>query len=112
MTELQPSPPGYRGQDEAPGPPSCSPGSFKYSNHGHLSQVANYKGTSSYPQEGYSLKSSSCPIPTSEYYRRRNDNSRRSADNDIDNENLKKAANTGYNDGYKKNTPGYKNDSG
>ncbi|XP_051175385.1 protein Shroom isoform X2 [Leptopilina boulardi] len=109
MTELQPSPSGYRGQDEAPGPPS---GSFKYTNHGHVSEVANYKGTTTYPQEGYNLKTTSRPIPTSEYYRRRNDNSRRSAENDIDNENLKKASNTGYNDGYKKNTPGYKNDSG
>ncbi|XP_043485248.1 protein Shroom [Leptopilina heterotoma] len=108
MTELQPSPPGYRGQDEAPGPP----GSFKYTNHGHVSEVANYKGTTTYPQEGYNLKSTSRSIPASEYYRRRNDNSRRSTENDIDNENLKKASNTGYNDGYKKNTPGYKNDSG
>ncbi|XP_071872400.1 shroom isoform X2 [Bombus fervidus] len=113
MTELQPSPPGYRVQDEAPGPPSCPPGSYKYASHGHGSETANFKSTSSYPQEGYGLKQSpSRTVPPNEYYRRRNDG-RRSTENEHEAANAaKKATVAGYNETYKKNTAGYKNDSG
>lgn len=113
MTELQPSPPGYRVQDEAPGPPSCPPGSYKYASHGHSSETANFKSTSSYPQEGYGLKQSpSRTVPPNEYYRRRNDG-RRSTENEHEAANAaKKATVAGYNETYKKNTAGYKNDSG
>lgn len=113
MTELQPSPPGYRVQDEAPGPPSCPPGSYKYASHGHGSETANFKSTSSYPQEGYGLKQSpSRTVPPNEYYRRRNDG-RRSTENEHEATNAaKKATVAGYNETYKKNTAGYKNDSG
>ena len=113
MTELQPSPPGYRVQDEAPGPPSCPPGSYKYASHGHGSETANFKSTSSYPQESYGLKQSpSRTVSSNEYYRRRND-SRRSTESEHEASNAaKKATVAGYNESYKKNTAGYKNDSG
>ncbi|XP_032666579.1 uncharacterized protein LOC116842044 isoform X3 [Odontomachus brunneus] len=116
MTELQPSPPGYRVQDEAPGPPSCPPGSYKYASHGHGSETANFKSATSYSQEGYGLKQSPPrPVATNEYYRRRNDGRRSGAENDHEGGNGGKkaaAAVAGYNDSHKKNTPGYKNDSG
>lgn len=116
MTELQPSPPGYRVQDEAPGPPSCPPGSYKYASHGHGSEAANFKTATSYSQEGYGLKQSPPrPVAPNEYYRRRNDGRRSGTENDHEGGNGgKKTAATvaGYNDGHKKNTPGYKNDSG
>lgn len=115
MTELQPSPPGYRVQDEAPGPPSCPPGSYKYASHGHGSEAANFKSTSSsYPQEGYGgLKQSpSRTVPPNEYYRRRNDG-RRSTENEHEAGNAtKKATIPSYNESHKKNTTSYKNDSG
>lgn len=113
MTELQPSPPGYRVQDEAPGPPSCPPGPYKYTSHSHGSETANFKSTSSYPQESYGLKQSpSRTMPSNEYYRRRNDG-RRSAENEQETGNAtKKATVAGYNESHKKNTAGYKNDSG
>ncbi|KAG7187683.1 hypothetical protein KM043_016739 [Ampulex compressa] len=114
MTELQPSPPGFRVQDEAPGPPSCNPGPYtKYTGHGHGSEPANFKSASSYPQEGYGLKQSpSRATAPNEYYRRRNDG-RRSAENDHEGGGSgKKATVAGYNEGHKKNTAGYKNDSG
>nr|XP_012230562.1 PREDICTED: uncharacterized protein LOC105676893 isoform X4 [Linepithema humile] len=118
MTELQPSPPGYRVQDEAPGPPSCPPGSYKYASHGHGSEAANFKSATSYSQEGYGLKQSPPrSVAPNEYYRRRNDG-RRSGGTENDQEGggggggKKTAAVAGYNDGHKKNTPGYKNDSG
>ncbi|XP_076761621.1 shroom isoform X1 [Xylocopa sonorina] len=113
MTELQPSPPGYRVQDEAPGPPSCPPGSYKYASHGHGSEPANFKSTTSYPQEGYGLKQSpSRTVAPNEYYRRRNDG-RRSAENEHEaGSAAKKATVAGYNESHKKNTAGYKNDSG
>lgn len=114
MTELQPSPPGYRVQDEAPGPPSCPPASYKYASHGHGSEAANFKSTSSYPQEGYGgLKQSpSRTVPPNEYYRRRNDG-RRSTENEHEAGNAtKKATIPGYNESHKKNTTSYKNDSG
>ncbi|KZC04893.1 Protein Shroom [Dufourea novaeangliae] len=114
MTELQPSPPGYRVQDEAPGPPSCPPGPYKYASHGHGSETTNFKGTPSYPQEGYGLKQSpSRTVLPNEYYRRRNDG-RRSAENEHEAGNGTKKATTaaGYNESHKKNTAGYKNDSG
>nr|XP_034176660.1 uncharacterized protein LOC117602571 isoform X1 [Osmia lignaria] len=113
MTELQPSPPGYRVQDEAPGPPSCPPGPYKYASHGHGSEPANFKSASSYPQEGYGLKQSpSRTVASNEYYRRRNDG-RRSAENEHEAGNAaKKATVAGYNESHKKNTAGYKNDSG
>lgn len=112
MTELQPSPPGYRVQDEAPGPPSCSPGSYKYANHG--SEAANFKSATSYSQEGYGLKQSPPrSVALNEYYRRRNDGRRSNTENDLESGGGKKTAVVaGYNDGHKKNTPGYKNDSG
>ncbi|KAL6442791.1 hypothetical protein ACFW04_002688 [Cataglyphis niger] len=114
MTELQPSPSGYRVQDEAPSPPSCPPGSYKsYASHGHGSETANFKTAASYSQEGYGLKQSPPrPVALNEYYRRRNDG-RRSSMEGNDHEGGKKAATVaGYNDGHKKNTSGYKNDSG
>lgn len=115
MTELQPSPPGYRVQDEAPGPPSCPPGSYKYASHGHGSEAANFKSATSYSQEGYGLKQSPPrSVAPNEYYRRRNDGRRSSTENDHEGGNggKKAAAVTSYNDGHKKNTPGYKNDCG
>ncbi|XP_024884029.1 protein Shroom isoform X3 [Temnothorax curvispinosus] len=115
MTELQPSPPGYRVQDEAPGPPSCPPGSYKYASHGHGSEAANFKSATSYSQEGYGLKQSPPrSVAPNEYYRRRNDGRRSGTENDHEGGNggKKAAAVTGYNDGHKKNTPGYKNDCG
>ncbi|XP_054012823.1 serine/arginine repetitive matrix protein 2-like [Hylaeus anthracinus] len=113
MTELQPSPPGYRVQDEAPGPPSCPQGPYKYASHGHGSESTNFKSTSSYPQEGYGLKQSpSRTAVSNEYYRRRNDG-RRSAENEHETGSAaKKATVAGYNESHKKNTAGYKNDSG
>ncbi|XP_076678285.1 shroom isoform X3 [Andrena cerasifolii] len=113
MTELQPSPPGYRVQDEAPGPPSCPPGPYKYASHGHGSEPTNFKSASSYTQEGYGLKQSpSRTVPPNEYYRRRNDG-RRSAENEHEaGSAAKKATVAGYNESHKKNTAGYKNDSG
>ncbi|KAL2722943.1 serine/arginine repetitive matrix protein 2 isoform X3 [Vespula maculifrons] len=115
MTELQPSPPGYRVQDEAPGPPSCPSGTYKYTNHGHDNETTNFKGTTSYTQEGYGLKKSpSRTVPSNQYYRRRNDG-RRSTENEHEGNNNvgnKKTAIAGYNENNKKNTPGYKNDSG
>lgn len=114
MTELQPSPPGYRVQDEAPGPPSCPPGSYKYASHGHGSETANFKSATSYSQEGYGLKQSPPrPVAPNEYYRRRSDGRRSENDHEGGNGGKKAAAAVaGYNDGHKKNTPGYKNDSG
>lgn len=115
MTELQPSPPGYRVQDEAPGPPSCPPGSYKYASHGHGSEAANFKSATSYSQEGYGLKQSPPrSVAPNEYYRRRNDGRRSGTENDHEGGNggKKAAAVTSYNDGHKKNTPGYKNDCG
>lgn len=113
MTELQPSPPGYRVQDEAPGPPSCPPGSYKYTSHGHGSEAANFK-SATYSQESYGLKQSPPrSVAPNEYYRRRSDGRRSSTENDHEGGNGKKAAAvTGYNDGHKKNTPGYKNECG
>lgn len=115
MTELQPSPSGYRVQDEAPGPPSCPPGSYKsYASHGHGSEAANFKSAVSYSQEGYGLKQSPPrPVALNEYFRRRRNDGRRSSMEGNDHEGAKKAtAVAGYNDGHKKNTSGYKNDSG
>ncbi|KYM84509.1 Protein Shroom [Atta colombica] len=115
MTELQPSPPGYRVQDEAPGPPSCPPGSYKYASHGHGSEAANFKSATSYSQEGYGLKQSPPrSVAPNEYYRRRNDGRRSSTENDHEggNGSKKVTAVTSYNDSHKKNTPGYKNDCG
>ncbi|XP_025268223.1 protein Shroom isoform X2 [Camponotus floridanus] len=115
MTELQPSPSGYRVQDEAPGPPSCPPGSYKsYASHGHGSEAANFKSAVSYSQEGYGLKQSPPrPVALNEYFRRRRNDGRRSSMEGNDHEGVKKAtAVAGYNDGHKKNTSGYKNDSG
>ncbi|KAG5325040.1 SHRM2 protein, partial [Pseudoatta argentina] len=115
MTELQPSPPGYRVQDEAPGPPSCPPGSYKYASHGHGSEAANFKSATSYSQEGYGLKQSPPrSVAPNEYYRRRNDGRRSSTENDHEDGSggKKGTAVTSYNDGHKKNTPGYKNDCG
>lgn len=119
MTELQPSPPGYRVQDEAPGPPSCPPGPYKYASHGHGSEAANFKSVTSYSQEGYSLKQSpplSRPVAPNEYYRRKNDSRKFNTENDYEgggNGDKKiTAIVASYNDGHKKNTPGYKNDSG
>ncbi|KAG5308140.1 SHRM2 protein, partial [Acromyrmex insinuator] len=115
MTELQPSPPGYRVQDEAPGPPSCPPGSYKYASHGHGSEAANFKSATSYSQEGYGLKQSPPrSVAPNEYYRRRNDGRRSSTENDHEGGSggKKATAVTSYNDGHKKNTPGYKNDCG
>jgi len=113
MTELQPSPPGYRVQDEAPGPPSCPPGSYKYASHGHGSEAANFKSATTYSQEGYGLKQNPPrPVAPNEYYRRsRNDGRRSSTENDHEG-GKKAAAVAGYNDGHKRNTPSYKNDSG
>lgn len=115
MTELQPSPPGYRVQDEAPGPPSCPSGTYKYTNHGHDNETTNFKGATSYTQEGYGLKKSpSRTVPSNQYYRRRNDG-RRSTENEHEGNNNvgnKKTPIAGYNESNKKNTPGYKNDSG
>ncbi|XP_018393730.1 PREDICTED: uncharacterized protein LOC108772657 [Cyphomyrmex costatus] len=115
MTELQPSPPGYRVQDEAPGPPSCPPGSYKYASHGHGSETANFKSATSYSQEGYGLKQSPLrSVALNEYYRRRNEGWRSSTENDHEGGNggKKATAVTSYNDSHKKNTPGYKNDCG
>ncbi|XP_070512982.1 protein Shroom isoform X1 [Cardiocondyla obscurior] len=112
MTELQPSPPGYRVQDEAPGPPSCPPGSYKYASHGHGSEAANFKSATSYSQEGYGLKQSPPrSMAPNEYYRRRNDGRRPSTENDLEG-GKKAAAVTSYNDGHKKNSLGCKNDCG
>ncbi|KAI4503262.1 hypothetical protein M0802_001484 [Mischocyttarus mexicanus] len=115
MTELQPSPPGYRVQDEAPGPPSCPSGTYKYTSHGHDTETTNFKGATSYTQEGYGHKKSpSRTVPSNQYYRRRNDG-RRSTDNEHEGTNNvanKKTPIAGYNESNKKNTPGYKNDSG
>ncbi|XP_012279440.1 protein Shroom [Orussus abietinus] len=105
MTELQPSPPGYRGQDEAPGPPSCSSATFKYS---HCSEAASYKGSPPFPEERYGKQSPARPSPPGEYYHRRSDPARREGELG----NGKKSTTSGYNESYKKNTPGYKNDSG
>ncbi|XP_024944038.1 serine/arginine repetitive matrix protein 2 isoform X2 [Cephus cinctus] len=106
MTELQPSPPGYRGQDEAPGPPSCSSASFKYSTHAGHPESGSYKGTAylrdHYGKDSYGKPSSRSP---SDYYHDTNDIGRRDVEL-----NGKKVS--GYMDGYKKNAPGYKNDSG
>lgn len=114
MTELQPSPSGYRVQDEAPGPPSCPPGSYKsYASHGHGSEAANFKSAASYSQEGYGLKQSPPrPVALNEYYRRRNDGRRSSMEGNDHEGGKKTAAVAGYNDSHKKNTSGYKNDSG
>ena len=145
MTEIQPSPPGYRGQDEAPGPHSCSPGSFKYAGHSHHADqqqqhTNNYVKSSSVGynngQENFIHKQStgttrgSSPGEQQNHtsngvYRRKSENTggRRSSigENDGDvighaetnNQSASKTATiAGYNEGYKKNTPGYKNDSG
>lgn len=107
MTELQPSPPGYRGQDEAPGPSSS--GAFEYS--GRLPEAPNYKGPGYYPQEGYCHEGASRALSNGDYYKRRD--AIKVTDDVIRNhECLKKDQFASYNDGYKKNTPGYKNDSG
>lgn len=51
-------------------------------------------------------------MSSNEYYRRRND-SRRSTESEHEASNAaKKATVAGYNESYKKNTAGYKNDSG
>lgn len=113
MTELQPSPPGYRVQDEAPGPPSCPPGPYKYASHGHAGELTNFKSAPSYTPEGYGLKQSpSRTVPANEYYRRRNDG-RRSAENEHEaGSATKEPTVASYNESHKKNTAGYKNDSG
>nr|XP_033341065.1 serine/arginine repetitive matrix protein 2 [Megalopta genalis] len=113
MTELQPSPPGYRVQDEAPGPPSCPPGPYKYASHGHGAEPTNFKSATSYPPEGYALKQSpSRAALSNEYYRRRNDGRRSAEEHEPANNPAKKATAPGYNESHKKNTAGYKNDSG
>lgn len=105
MTDLQPSPPGYRGQDEPPGP-ARSPSTFPYASHGNLgAEVTPYKNSTSYSGESYAKQSSSPRGQAEFYHLHKNDATR----TDVG---TKKASITGYNDGYKKNTPGYKNDSG
>lgn len=130
MTDIEPSPPGYRGQDEAPGPLSCSPGSFKYAGHAHhlehkqqqsagnyvKNTASTYTGKENYKQQQQNNEQQSLS------YRRKLENSgaRRtssSSENELGLETNNHIANkksniAGHNDGYKKNTPGYKNDSG
>lgn len=150
MTEIQPSPSGYRGQDEAPGPPPCSPGSFKYASHAHhpeqqpqqqqQQQVGNNyskSNTVGYTgQEGFVNKHQqnsgstrgSSPGEQQNHnggYRRKSEGSAGRRNSNGENESNvvglaetnnqignKKGTIAGYNEGYKKNTPGYKNDSG
>ncbi|XP_046608221.1 uncharacterized protein LOC124299218 [Neodiprion virginianus] len=100
MTDLQPSPPGYRGQDEPPGP-ARSPASAPF-------QPPYKNATSSYPAEIYNGKQPSSPRggQADFYHIQKNDGSR----NEVGKKKTSHVAM--YNDGYKKNTPGYKNDSG
>ncbi|XP_043286569.1 protein Shroom [Venturia canescens] len=128
MTDIQPSPPGYRGQDEAPGPLSCSPGSFKYAGHAHHPEhkqqqsAGNYvKSTASTYNNKESYNGKQSNEQQSLFYRRKSENSggRRTSSSEnepsieTNNHIVNKKSNiAGYNDGYKKNTPGYKNDSG
>lgn len=113
MTELQPSPTAYRGQDEAPGPPSCTQNKniIKYSGHNHKIDSTNYKNINLYPQENYQQQQQLRVTNTSDHQYRHNNTDRRNTENDDNNiDNGKKLIS--YNDGFKKNTPGYKNDSG
>ncbi|KAK0096476.1 hypothetical protein PV326_005394 [Microctonus aethiopoides] len=148
MTELQPSPSGYRGQDEAPSLSTCSLNTFvkAYPNHSHPVETSNYKGVESYSQDNVYLhhqhqqqqqqqhhhhhhhhhhhnqnnnkhqqQTTSRGSSPGEHYRKKTDR-RTASENDNNNvgDNGEKKSSTiaGYNEGYKKNTPGYKNDSG
>lgn len=128
MTELQPSPSGYRGQDEVPGPPICSPGGFSksYPNHGHPAETSNYGGIGPFSHENSYLlqhqqhnnkqqqqNASRGSSPGEQYYRRKTDRRTSENENNVgDNIGKKSTTITSYNEGYKKNTFGYKNDSG
>ncbi|XP_034937884.1 uncharacterized protein Shrm [Chelonus insularis] len=135
MTELQPSLSGYRGQDEALDPSSCNSNTFNksYHTHGHLIETCNYKQVNLYSQDsgGYlsqqqqhsnkqqpqtqqKQQSASRGSSPGEHYRKKTEKWTSENENNVgDNEEKKSNSLAGYNDGYnKKNTPGYKNDSG
>ncbi|KAH0535885.1 hypothetical protein KQX54_019858 [Cotesia glomerata] len=119
MTELQPSPAGYRGQDEVPGPPT-HPVAFgkSYPSHGHIEtcnySIPGYLGSQAHAGSKQQPLTGSRGSSPGDDYRRKSD--RWSSENDSnvgDNAITTKTAITGYNEAYgKKNTPGYKNDSG
>ncbi|XP_048515517.1 protein Shroom isoform X2 [Athalia rosae] len=131
MTDLQPSSPGYRGQDEPPGParsPSAAT-TFSYSTHGHTAvgtENSPYKNSTPYSTEGYGKQNSSPPSSASpnspsrtsgtqlqnDFYHIHKNNDAQINRNEREIVSKKNSIITGYNDGYKKNTPGYKNDSG
>lgn len=109
MTELQPSPTAYRGQDGTLGTPSCTQNNngIKYSGQNHQCGTKNYKNINIYPQENYHKQQPSCNTTLNKnnhQYHRNNDNCHNNLQSDHNN--------IDHNDGYKKNTPGYKNDSG
>lgn len=134
MTELQPSPPGYRGQDEAPGPPgppSCVTAPYSSQHFQHSSQAAaavNYKApTVGYNQEqqqqqqhnnsnnSYGIKHYHGRRVThhdKDHHPQRGGKSSSSDNNEIGDDNNVISHSTAYYESYKKNTPGYKNDSG
>ncbi|XP_044014440.1 protein Shroom isoform X2 [Aphidius gifuensis] len=111
MTELQPSPTAYRGQDDTLGTPSCTQNNngIKYSGQTHQCGTKNYKNINIYPQDNYHKQQSSCNTTLNKnnhQYHRNNNNCHDNINIQNDHNNID------HNDGYKKNTPGYKNDSG
>lgn len=104
MTDLQPSPPGYRGQDEPPGP-ARSPSNPSFPIYGG---GENYN-TKHQQQQQASVS------PRSDFYHHHNQIHKNDANKKSSTPVVvvvSKNYQTDNNTGYKKNSPGYKNDSG